>query len=56
MKLKNQSRLIELAKEAIIELFSDTSVGKETTIESLEEVRDDIDFKIQCLKEELKGK
>jgi len=40
---------------AIEELFSDTSVTQENTLEQLEEVRDDIDMKIECIKNDLKN-
>lgn len=38
-----------LAKQAIDNLFSDTSVSAERTKDALEELRDDIDMKLDCL-------
>jgi hypothetical protein len=38
-----------LAKQAIENLFSDTSVSAERTKDALEELRDDIDMKLDCL-------
>ena len=38
----------------IDDLFSDTSVSQRTTLAALEEIRDEIDFKIGALKEDIK--
>jgi hypothetical protein len=40
---------LELAKEAVERLFSDTSVSAERTKDMLEELREDIDMKLHCL-------
>lgn len=40
--------------EAVDDLFSDTSVPAEVTLDNLEEVRAEIDFKIGAIKEDLK--
>ncbi len=49
-------KLIEKAKDAIEELFSDMSVSQSTTLKSLEELRDEIDNKIDCIVHDLKIK
>lgn len=36
--------------EKIAELFSDTSVSQSATLEALEEIREEIDFKIDAIK------
>jgi len=46
-------RKIDAVRRAIDELFSDTSVSKETTLEALEEVQADIEGKIDALKGEI---
>jgi hypothetical protein len=44
----------DAASAAIDELFGDTSVPKETTLEELEELQSDVESKIDCLKEDIK--
>jgi hypothetical protein len=51
MKNKKHELLLERAKEAIDDLFSDTSVSKGKTREDLEELVDEIHFKIETIKE-----
>lgn len=46
-------QLIEKAKVAIERLFSDTSVSKRETVDSLEELTEDLEVRIECLKDEL---
>jgi len=41
--------LVELAKEAIERVFSDTSVSQDVTIERLDDLTDDIDVKLELL-------
>ena len=45
----NHLQLLENAKIALDKLFSDTSVDRETTKVSLEELRDEVDTKIASL-------
>lgn len=45
----NHIELVESAKEAIDKVYSDTSVDKETTIDSLKELQDAIDEKLDVL-------
>lgn len=47
-------RLLKAALNAIERLFSDTSVSQEKTLESLDELRDDINVKMECIKTDLK--
>ena len=44
--------LVQLAKDAINNVFSDTSVSRSQTRESLEELRDDIEINLQVLEED----
>lgn len=41
--------------ECIDELFGDTSVSAETTLSRLEEIRDELDYKIDALKQDIKN-
>lgn len=41
------------ALDAIDELFGDTSVSATTTLENLEEIRDEVESKIECIKADL---
>lgn len=43
------SNYFEAAKQAIDRLFGDTSVDQKVTLEHLEELRDDIEMKIESL-------
>ena len=45
-------RLVKLAVDAIAEVFGDTSVDPATTKSSLEELRDEIDLLLACLRED----
>ncbi len=45
--------LIEQAVEIIQMIFSDTSVSKEQTIDSLKELNDELIVMINCLEEDL---
>jgi polyhydroxyalkanoate synthesis regulator phasin len=47
------SQLIEEAKAAIERVFSDTSVSKRETVDSLEELINDMESRIECLEDEL---
>jgi hypothetical protein len=49
----NNEMLLEKARKAIEELFSDTSVSVETAIENLQSLRDEIDVSIESLKSDL---
>lgn len=40
--------------EQIDKLFGDTSVSQGTTLNALEEIRDEVDSKIEALKEDIK--
>jgi iron uptake system EfeUOB component EfeO/EfeM len=55
---KKTSNIIDKKTSNIIEqinaLFSDTSVSKYNTIDSLEEIQSEIEIKIDCLKEDLR--
>ena len=42
---------IKSAKEAIEDLFSDTSVNLDETLAALEELQDEIEMKINAIKE-----
>jgi len=42
--------LVELAKAAITKVFSDQSVDRSTTRESLRDLRDDIDTMLETLR------
>jgi hypothetical protein len=44
----------EAARKAIDNLFGDTSVDKQVTLDDLDELQSDIDNKIDCLKEDIK--
>lgn len=43
----------EIIKQ-IDDLFGDTSVSQRTTLKALEEIRDELDFKISALQEDIK--
>ena len=45
--------LIENATCAIEDLFDDTAVSPQTTMSDLEDLRDEIDFKISAIKADL---
>jgi len=45
----NHKELLDDAKDAIDKLFSDQSVGRSTTRESLEELKDEIETKLDAL-------
>lgn len=47
-------RLVDAAKEAISKVFGDTSVSQQTTIESLEDLADDLNGMIEGIKEDLR--
>ena len=47
-------RTLKDAKKAMEALFADTSVGPETTLAELEELRDEIEMNIYALKIDLK--
>jgi len=47
-------RLLDEAKEAISKVFSDTSVSQQTTIESLEDLADDLNGMIEGIKEDIR--
>jgi len=49
-KSKKHEQLIEQAKQSIDNLFSDTSVSKQQTLEDLNDLVDEINFKIETLK------
>ncbi len=46
--------LVKIAKAAINTVFSDTAVSQETTVEYLEELRDEIIVMINAIKEDIK--
>ena len=48
--MTRHANLIEDAKEAIDNVFSDRSVSPATTLDSLEGLRDDLDMQIEALK------
>ena len=48
-------QLLEDAKVAIKRVFGDTSVSKGEIIDSLEELAEDLDNRIECLKDEMRG-
>lgn len=43
------------AISAIEKVFSDTSVSQNTTIERLNELKDDIEIKIACIESDIRG-
>ena len=45
--------LLEKARQAISELHGDTSVGMQQTVDSLTELADDLELKIDTLQEEI---
>ena len=45
----DHDKLVEQAREALIAVFSDTSVSKSTTRESLEELSDEIEALLEAL-------
>jgi len=47
-------RKIALAIEAVDNIFSDTSVSQEETLDALAEVRESIEMKIECLKSDIR--
>jgi hypothetical protein len=49
-------RLINAAEKAIDALFSDMTVSQQTTLDDLEELRGEIDFKCVALKEDMRRK
>ena len=46
---------MEAAKKAIDDLFSDTTVSQQTTVDKLEELRDEIEMKIDAIKGDIKS-
>jgi osmotically-inducible protein OsmY len=48
-------RLLDAAKEAVSKVFGDTSVSQQTTIESLEDIADDINGMIAGIKEDIQA-
>jgi len=40
--------------DAIAELFRDTTVSQQTTLNALREIRDDLDIRIDALEEDIK--
>jgi hypothetical protein len=44
---------VQAAKDAINAVFSDTSVPQETTLESLRELRDELDIVVDCVEQDL---
>lgn len=44
---------VEKAMRAIDEVFSDTSVGKEETLEAMKELAENVDGKIEALEAEI---
>jgi hypothetical protein len=51
--MNKHQELMELAKLAIEEVFGDTSVSQQQTFDSLHELRDEIDIKIDCITHDL---
>ena len=50
----DHKKLVEQARAAINAVFSNRSVGPETTIEALEELSDFIEASIEALRDDLK--
>lgn len=48
-------KLIDIAKLAIDKVFSDTSVPAKTTLDSLQTLRDEIEMKIDAVKNDVYG-
>ena len=46
---------VEMAKEAIDKVHSDTSVSMETTLDKLEEIRCHVEDLIECVDSEING-
>lgn len=55
MSASGMKRRVEKATRAVDEIFSDTSVDWTVTIEALEEVQEDIEGKLDTLREEHKA-
>ena len=53
--MSTNKRAIKAAEEAIDELFSNTDVSQETTLRDLRSLRDEIDMKIGCIENDLRG-
>jgi hypothetical protein len=51
---EEMKRKIALAIEAVDNIFSDTSVSQEETLDALAEVRESIEMKIECLKSDIR--
>jgi hypothetical protein len=45
---------LKAALDAIDEIFGDTSVCQQTTLDALEELQSDLDLKIDCIQHDLK--
>ena len=54
MSESKHESLRQAAKEAVGNLFSDTTVSRETTLDALEELQDEIDVLVQCIYDDLK--
>lgn len=52
--MKAHEKLVEAAREAIEKVFSDTSVSPEKTDESLRELAEEIDFKLNAIRADRK--
>jgi hypothetical protein len=51
--MDKHAKLLKAARDAVDTLYSDTSVEKETTMESMEEVREHVQEAISTLREEI---
>lgn len=49
-----QSRVVQSAKKAIDDVFSDTTVPAEETLDRLMDIKDEIDMKIDAIESDLK--
>jgi len=47
--------LTQQSKEAIDDLFSDTSVSQEVTLDALKEIREQLDLLIECIESDLES-
>jgi hypothetical protein len=52
--MPKKDELVDAAKEAIDEVFGDTSVSKETTMERMKDLRSHIDDSMTSLREDIK--
>ena len=50
------NKKVQVALQAIDNIFGDTSVSPETTLDQLEEIQADLEMKVDCLKNDIRKK